>query len=382
VRLLKFLICLVSGTIMMTGCTGRHETIPASAVDIVLLLPCYSKEKLAGLQLEIEARGGSGATVGSSGCDYPDIATALREAPHGISRFYLLDQVNQVSGLRIQRDASLIGFGARRSVLEGAAIPGQAVDGVVIIDPGVRVSITGVTIRAGKVVDVPRRGGGVRNSGTLFMEDCAILENQATYGVGVWTDGHLEMRHCVVAGNQSLRRPQSDEYKAVDCGEKGGGIRVAKDGYAMLDSCLIAYNKAGDAGGAIHISCEGTARLVECTLHGNSAKKRGGALDLAGGQIELIRCTITGNSSGGMGQAIFHRGRMSIVDCLLSENGQGKAYYLATDKGGEYGKGIFDLNEGNFDDTGSLPLSATGNSSYIRFHRSSIIKTYGATFRW
>jgi hypothetical protein len=283
--------------------------------------------------------------------------------------------------LSIKRDAALIGFGARDSIIEGAATPGEAGGSVIRVEAGVRVYISGVTIRAGKVVDVPRRGGGVSNSGSLVMEDCAIIENQATYGVGVWTEGHLEMHRCVIAGNHSLRRPQADEYKAVDCGEKGGGLRVEQNGYAVLDSCLIAYNEAGDAGGAIHVSCGGAARLVECTLHGNTARKRGGAIDLAGGEIELMHCTITGNSSGAMG-AIFHRGRMSMVDCLLAENGAGKAYYLATDKGGEYGKGIFDQNEGNFDDSGSLPLSRSGNSLLVRLNRSRILRMYGTSIRW
>jgi len=293
-----------------------------------------------------------------------------------------MDPLNRVSGLRIKRDAALIGFGARDSILEGAARPEEADDGVIIVEAGARVSISGVTVRAGKVVDVPRRGGGVRNSGHLVMEDCAIIENLATYGVGVWTEGRLEMRRCVIAGNRSLRRPQPDEYKAVDCGGKGGGLRVEKDGYATLDDCLIAYNETADAGGGLHISCEGAARLVNCTLYGNTAKLRGGAIDSAGGELEIIRCTISGNSSGGKGSAIFHRGRLSLVGCLLFDNGPGKPYYLATDKGGEFGKGVFVLNEGNFDDSGSLPLARTGSSLYIRFNRPSILKKYGSSFRW
>jgi hypothetical protein len=346
------------------------------------ILPSYPPEKVVAIQAEINARSMDGFTVGVTGCDYPDIATALRDAPSGIRRFYLIDPRYRVSGLVIRRDAALIGFGSRDTVLEAAATPGEAGNGVITIEAGAHVFISGVTIRAGRVMDVPRRGGGVSNSGFLFMEDCAVIENQATYGVGVWTEGRLEMRHCVIAGNRSLRRPQPDEYMAVDCGGKGGGLRVEKDGYATLDDCLIAYNEATDAGGALHVSCEGTARLVNCTLYGNKAKARGGAVDSAGGELELVRCTVAGNTSGGKGQAIFHRGRLSLVGCLLSDNGSGKAYFLAADNGGEFGKGEFLRNEGNFDDTGSLPLAKIGSRLYVHLNRMSIRRDYGSDIRW
>jgi len=368
----------MAAVLLLSGCSqgsGALVTVPA---DIRDLLPGHDRSAVAALKAEIRAGSGDYATVGAAGCDFTSLGEALEKAQPGIRKIYLMDPVHRVSGLRILRDVSLIGFGARDTVLEAAAKPEEALGGVVRIEAGVNVYMSGLTVRAGKVTEVPRRGGGISNSGNLVMEDCAVIENLATYGVGVWTEGRLEMRRCVIAGNVSLARPPQDDYMAVDCGEKGGGLRVEKDGHALIEDCLIAFNTVLDAGGALHVSCESDARLVNTTIYGNTARMRGGAIDLAGGDLEMVRCTVAGNSSGGKGQALFHRGMLSIEGCLFVDNGPGKACYLAKDKLGEYGGGIFKTNQGNFDSSASLPLAATGTPLYIRLHARDLRRTYGA----
>jgi hypothetical protein len=62
----------------------------------------------------------------------------------------------------------------------------------------------------------------------------------------------------------------------------------------------------------------------------------------------------------------------------LAGNGAGKAYWHASEKLGDYGGGAFGRNEGNFDDSGSLPLSATGDALYMRFNAGAIRRDYGA----
>jgi len=362
----------------LAGCSRSAGVLVNLPADIDSLLPDYDRAGVAARKAAVPGVSGDSVTVGSTGCDYATIGEALEKAPGGIYKFYLMDPVYRVAGLRIERDAALIGFGARDTVLEAAARPEEATAGVLRIEAGVQVYLSGITVRAGKVTEVPRRGGGVSNSGSLVMEDCAVIENLATYGVGVWTDGRLEMRRCVIAGNVTLARPQLDEYKAVDCGGKGAGLRVEKGGFALVEDCLIAYNEAIDAGGALHISCESSARLVNTMLYGNTAIKRGGAIDLAGGELEMELCTLAGNSSAGKGQAFFHRGMLSMTGCLFADNGPGDAHYLAKDKMGEYGGGIFKVDQGNFDSSGSLPHAATGTPSFIRLHVRDIRSRYGA----
>ncbi|MBU0926826.1 MAG: right-handed parallel beta-helix repeat-containing protein, partial [Spirochaetes bacterium] len=360
------------------ACSGRGFSLVSMKPDIASLLPDYDREAVAARRAAILAGGPGYVTVGATGCDYADLAEALESAPSSTRAFYLMDPVHRASGLRLGRDAAIIGFGARDTVLEAASAPEEATSGVIGVEAGVHAYVSGVTIRGGRVTEIPRRAGGVSNSGSLVMEDCAIIDNRATYGVGVWTEGRLELRRCVIAGNRGLRRPQPDEYNAVECGGRGSALRVEKGGFALVEDCLIAFNEAVVAGGALHVSCEGAASLVGCTIYGNTAPKRGGAIDLAGGALDMARCTVAGNSSGGKGQALFHRGLLSMESCLFYGNGAGKAYYLADDKGGEYGRGIFKLNEGNFDDSGSLPLAATGDARFVRANAGDILTRYGS----
>ncbi|PKL24437.1 MAG: hypothetical protein CVV47_08285 [Spirochaetae bacterium HGW-Spirochaetae-3] len=360
------------------ACSRPPKPLVAMDADIRSMLAAYDREAVGARKAAVlEGRGGY-VTVGASGCDYADIGEALEKAPAGVFVFYLMDPLYSGVSLRLRRDASLVGFGALDTVIEGAPDPMDAEGGVLSIAPGVHAYVSGVTVRGGKVTDVPRRGGGVSNSGDLVMEDCAVVDNLATYGVGVWTEGRAELRRCAIAGNRGLRRPPADEYAAVDCGGKGAGLRVEKGGFALVEDSVIAFNRSVSSGGALHVSCEAGARLVDCVLFGNVAKDRGGAVDSAGGSIEMLRCTVAGNSAGAKGQAIFHRGKLSISGCLLADNGAGKAYYLATGSLGEYGAGVFGLNEGNFDASGSLPLAATGDAGYIRANARAIRSSYGA----
>ncbi len=362
----------------LTACARAPRALVTLDNDIRALSPAYDRGAVAARKAAILAGPGNYVTVGASGCDYADIDAALDEAPAGTFIFYLMDPLYSGVSLAIRRDVALIGFGALDTVIEGAADPADAKGGVLSIESGVHAYVSGVTVRGGKVTDAPRRGGGVSNSGDLVMEDCAIIDNLATYGVGVWTEGRAELRRCAIAGNRGLRRPMADEYAAIDCGGKGAGLRVEKGGFALVQDCVLAFNRSVSSGGALHVSCEAEARLVDCVLFGNVAKDRGGAVDSAGGSIELLRCTIAGNSAGTKGQAIFHRGRLSISGCLLADNGAGKAYYRADDNMGEYGGGVFGLNEGNFDASGSLPLAETGDARYIRANARAIRSSYGA----
>lgn len=362
----------------LIACARPPRTLFTMDNDVRAVVHAYDRKMVEARKAAMLAGSGNYVTVGAKGCDYADIGTALKEAPVGAFVFYLMDPLYGGVSLTIRRDVALIGFGALDTVIEGAADPADARGGVLSIEAGVHAYVSGVTVRGGKVTDVPRRGGGVSNSGDLVMEDCAIIDNLATYGVGVWTEGRAELRRCSIAGNRGLRRPMADEYAAIDCGGKGAGLRVEKGGSALVQDCVLAFNRSVSSGGAVHVSCEASASLVDCVLFGNVAKDRGGAVDSAGGSIELIRCTIAGNSAGTKGQAIFHRGKLSISGCLLADNGAGKAYYRADDNMGEYGGGVFGLNEGNFDASGSLPLAETGDARYVRANASAIRSSYGA----
>ena len=298
-------------------------------------------------------------TIGAEPAEFRTLKEALAAPDDGRRTFVLTDPVHREEGTRIGRDLTLCGFGAGESVLEAAASAAEAKGRVLEVERGASVLLAGLTVRNGRIMDVPRRAGGIANSGTLSMEDCAVSGNVATYGVGVWTEGRLRMLRCAVTGNVGRPRPQPDQYKGVDDGGAGAGLRIEKGGFALVEDCLIAWNEAPTAGGGVQLCCEASARLVDTTIFGNRAGVCGGGVNQSGGSLTLEACSIAGNRAAAKGQAFFHRGRLKMSGSLIAAEA-GLAYFLSTDKGGDVGRGILELNEGNFCESGELPGAATG----------------------
>ncbi|MDP3178754.1 MAG: right-handed parallel beta-helix repeat-containing protein [Spirochaetaceae bacterium] len=340
---------------------AKAQAAPPAPPPSLALFDAASGEELAARKAAILGDPKRYATVGASGCEFISISAALLSLGANPRIIVVLDQVHIESGIVIDRDATIAGLGATSTTVEAAIEPEDAEDRVFLVKRGARAAISGLTIRGGKIADVPRRGGGVANSGELVLEDCAIVDNLSTYGCGVWTEGRLVMRRCAVVGNRGLKRPIEDELRAIDCGGKGAGMRVEKGGDALLEDCLIAYNQSVSAGGALHVSCEARAELRNCTLYANVAKGRGGAIDLAGGVLSLVGCTIASNTSTGPGAGIYNRGKLSAVGCLFAGQGR-RDYFLGEDGGGDQGRGSLVLNLGNFSESGSLPDSAAGDA--------------------
>ncbi len=306
-----------------------------------------------------------GYKIVGAGREFPTIRAALAAPDDGRRIICVMDAVHREAGIRVSGIVTIIGFGAGETVLEAAASAEEATDRVLEVAAGGQAYVRGLTLRGGRITAVPRRGGGVANSGELLMEDCAIVENRATYGVGVWTEGKLTLRRCVIARNKGLKRPPADQYAGVDCGGGGAGLRIEKGGQALVENSLIAFNEAVSAGGGLHVSCEGRARLVDSVLFGNVAAGRGGGVDLAGGILELERCGIAGNRAREKGQALFNRGKLSLRACLLAAEAGG-AYFLGEDKGGEFGVGELLANEANYCQSGPLAGAAGGDPGPLR----------------
>ena len=71
-------------------------------------------------------------------------------------------------------------------------------------------------------------GGGIRNRGTLWIENSIIAGNRSAYGGGIWSDGSLSVTNVTIVGNMAL--------------VLGGGIRNYGNGFAEITNSIIAYN--------------------------------------------------------------------------------------------------------------------------------------------
>ncbi len=184
-------------------------------------------------------------------------------------------------------------------------------------------------------------GGGVDNSGTATLTDCAFTGN---YAGGVFNGGTATLTDCTVIGNYSggFGGGMSNDGKATltDCTlSDNGGSGVFNGGTANLNDCTLSDNDDGGVsnGGTANlndctlsgngfsgVSNGGTANLNDCTLSGNfgSGVFNGSNFDeisLSSASLTMTDCTLSGNS-GGDGGGVFNFATANLTDCTISGN--------------------------------------------------------------
>jgi CSLREA domain-containing protein len=150
------------------------------------------------------------------------------------------------------------------------------------------------------------RGGGISNSGTLYLTTgSSVSANMASgfapSGGGIHNDGTLMMRDSTIAGN--------------DGGSFGGGLRNSKT--ATLINTSVIGNTANSGGGIMNTYGSAQLSLLNTTVSGNTASLGGaGGIANDGGLATLVNSTVTNNSfSGILGYAggISNEGRANGV---------------------------------------------------------------------
>jgi hypothetical protein len=145
------------------------------------------------------------------------------------------------------------------------------------------VSISGLTISNGQVqfTNTSIGGGGIRNGGTLTLNNCVIDSNQATGGGflpgvagGIWNDtsGTLTMVNCTISNNAA----------GAASNALGGGIY--NTGTLTMTNSTVSGNAIGAggefggqvSGGGISNSSNGTLSMLNCTVSNNSATANAG----------------------------------------------------------------------------------------------------------
>jgi predicted outer membrane repeat protein len=208
--------------------------------------------------------------------------------------------------LVLARDVTIEGAGAGRTILDGGGA-GR----VLKIEPGVRVTVRGVTVTGGRLdKELERDGGGIWNEGTLRLERCEVAGNTAVDdGGGIRNDGKLTLHETAVRDNRATR-----------WGSVGGGIYspvIATDPELEIVASTISGNVAGDNGGGIW--CEGTASLVDSTVRGNSAAHTGGGIR-NNGRLTLVNSTVAFNRAGTTGGGIRNFGVATLTKTILAAN--------------------------------------------------------------
>ncbi len=194
--------------------------------------------------------------------------------------------------LVISGDLHLLGPGA-----DQLSIDANQLSRVFTIDSGVSVSINGLTVSDGAVLDndlddwTDSDGGGIYNLGYLNLTNTVVQGCEAEDdGGGIYNRGVLVADHVTLANNIA---------------GAGGGLFVGYRGLCNLDHMTIIANTAEVGGGIVNVS--GSVAIRGCSIIGNRAE----------GEVDGIEDGVSEVFKGG---GIFNGGELSVANSVLYGN--------------------------------------------------------------
>lgn len=176
----------------------------------------------------------------------------------------------------VSRDVAVQGSGINSTIVDGND-NGTVFD----IQPGLSVTLSGLTVRNGRSLTTPlSQGGGIRVfTSTLTVIDALITANSADLGAGVYGFAST------ITIQQSQVLDNSANY--------GGGIFQREGDVDVIES-NIANNAAYFGGG--FSGSDGHINIFSSTVTGNEAEW-GGGFYLVGGSITVTHSTISNNTA-------------------------------------------------------------------------------------
>jgi len=182
---------------------------------------------------------------------------------------------------------------------------------------GTQVKIESLSITHGQ----NNNGGGIYcDSASPTIEDCAIAENEAVFGGGVWITDECSptILNCTIKDNKA---------------ENGGaGLCICEGASPNITGSSVSNNSLDDsddgwAGAGVYIRLDSSPELVDCTIKGNTGAVRGGGLFIYENCSPAIRgTTVRGNSAlkkengCGGGIAIGDSCSPTVEDCSIENN--------------------------------------------------------------
>ena len=233
---------------------------------------------------------------------------AINQAGSGDTLTLCTGTWNLTSTVLIDKDLTLRGAGAAMTILDG----GNAVR-VLQVAQGSTVKVQDLKITKGAVTS--GRGGGIRNLGTLTLQNSAVTGSTADQrGGGILNDGTLTVQDSTVSGNSSvLGGGISNDFGTVTLGagsnltgntatSTGGGI-INFGTLTMKDGSSVTGNTASTGGG---INTQNATVTMESgsSVSDNTATSLGGGFFVQNGTVTLqAGSSVSGNNIGGINNA-------------------------------------------------------------------------------
>ena len=193
---------------------------------------------------------------------------------------------------------------------------------------GVTVALIGVAVTDGR--ETEEHGAGIRNEGTLTLEDSVVSDNASgrdsgcqtddpellcSEGGGIWNAGTLTLMNSTVSSNSS---------------HFGGGVANRGGTVTVIDSEIRGNSAAGCRGvGAVVCSGGGGiwnsgALTMQNSTVSSSAADWGAGVYNRGFPV-LERSTFSGNSAGFDGGGLLNFERLTLIDCTVADNAAGQS---------------------------------------------------------
>ncbi len=208
----------------------------------------------------------------------------------------------------LSQSMSLIGPAARRLTVERD--PNSTSDfGIFVVDAGVNVGISGMTIANGRT-SASGSGGGIDNHGTLVLSGATITGNHASDGCGIYNDGTATVRHSIIVRNQpNLVVSDGAMYN------RGGGIY--NSGTLTVRDTRISSNQVEFQGGGIYNS--GTLSVCDSSISSDNAVSNGGGI-YNSAKLTVRHTNLSGCGTLSNGGGIFNDtgGLVKLSDCTVS----------------------------------------------------------------
>ena len=278
-----------------------HRTRRASPGLLALLLAIGTPSALAVTATSAAAAGTCHVTNTSTNAGFSNLQTAIGKAKPG--------RTLRITGTCVGRftvtKPLTLRSGAGAAVLKGNGA-------TVLTTSGNPVMLIGLRITGGTASVCPREpdwvcGGGIANTGVLYLTDTSVSGNTATGGTtrsslggGIYNDevGVLTLTRSTVSGNTA-----TSGFNEAD------GAGIDNEGVLHLLQSTVSGNHATGAsasyGGGIFDYLDTTLEIAASTISGNSAdapgNASGGGLDMETGAVTVTDSTITGNSVSGGG---------------------------------------------------------------------------------
>jgi hypothetical protein len=232
---------------------------------------------------------------------------------YALTRFGPDEEVASLGDLDLLESVDVLGAGPGVTIIDG-----NDSDRIFDLKPGISVTISGMTLRNGRVQSPANFLGGaiLVNPSSLDLEDCAVENNRANAGGGLRiSDGATaSVLRCTFRGNQALEYGFTPAF--------GGAI--SNSGDLDLEESTLVSNSASVTGGALSSQNALAISIRNSTISANMALGiNPGGIYSQNTETDLVNATVYGNSGTGFRFFTFSGAEsLSIKNSIVAASGE------------------------------------------------------------